>query len=159
MHVTNRDRHQMVSWTQLSIIMAQGEGWIASPCKTCRAIMRKCACTPGEITHKNSQNPTETRTYVRNYGHKVRDCCAKTAREFAAASANQSKRLSALAPREAENTRDSQRCFSTVFLREGENAHVSPRWFFARCLSAVVLCEATNSIHKQQMTGRTEWNE
>ena len=100
--------------------------------------MRKCVCTPGEITHKNLQNPTETRTYVRNYGHKVRDCYAKTAREFAAASANQSERLSALASRKAENTRDSQRCFSAVFLHEGENAHVSPRWFSAKLRTAYI---------------------
>ena len=108
------------------------------PCKTCRAIMRKCACTPGEITHKNSQNPTETRTYARNNSHEVRDCYVKTAREFAAASANQSERLSALAPREAENTCDSQRCFSAVFLRKGENAHVSPRWFSAKLRTAYI---------------------
>ena len=51
------------------LAVAEQLSTVSNPCKTCRAIMRKCACTLGEITHKNSQIPAETRAYAQNYGH------------------------------------------------------------------------------------------
>ena len=47
------------------------------PCITWCTIMRKCACTPGEITPKNSQISADTWAYSWSYSHEVCNCYAK----------------------------------------------------------------------------------
>ena len=52
------------------------------PCITWCTIMRKCACTLGEITHKNSQISADTWAYSWSYSHEVCNCYAKVCKNL-----------------------------------------------------------------------------
>ena len=107
---------------------------------------------------QNSQIPAETWACARNYGHKVCDCYPNTAQKLVAASANQSKCLSAVTPHEAKNMHDSQQCLSTkvkmcTSLCGGSSRGASPRWFSAKLWTAYI-----NSRWQEGQSGMSNYS-
>ena len=107
---------------------------------------------------QNSQIPAETWACARNYGHKICNCYAKTARKFTAASANQSECFSTVTPHEAKNMHDSQQCFSTkvkmcTSLCSGSSWGASPRWFSAKLRTAYI-----NSRWQEGQSGTSSYS-